>query len=370
MLGDMAHGEDATHIADKVLEQFSRAFRLGVRDHFVTLSIGISLYPGDGDAPEPLLKNADIAMYRAKQEGRNRYQFYSAEMAAAATERLALLTELRFAIERSEFFVLYQPQVELRSGRLSGLEALLRWEHPERGVIEPGQFVPIAEESGLIPAIGEWVLREVCRQTHDWILRGYNPPPVSVNFSAYQFRSRQLVDIVLRVLAETGLDPRQLVVEITETALLQDDESSLEILRALSARGIKVSLDDFGTGYSSLSYLKRFPIDILKIDSSFVRDIDKNPDDAAIAFAIVSLAHSLGRRVVAEGVETGEQLALLRDYGCDCIQGYLCSRPLPTGELEALLREGDKRVLDASGASQGQDAVGYGAGSDVTGSSW
>ena len=338
ILTDLVHGEDAGAVAGKFLEQFRAPFRLHEREHYVTPSIGISVFPADGDSAGQLLKNADIAMYRAKDQGKNRYQYYSAEMAAAAAERLALLSALRHAIDRHQLALHYQPQVDLRSGQITGVEALLRWDHPERGWVSPVLFIPLAEESGLIHEIGEWVLREACRQTRDWRDRGLARLRVAVNFSAHQFRQRRLAETVLRILDETGLPPAQLDIELTETALLQGDETSLAILRQLVAHGISVSLDDFGTGYSSLSYLKRFPIDTLKIDRSFVRDITHDPDDAAIARAIVSLAHSLGRKVVAEGVESDEQLALLRGYGCDGMQGDLFSPPVAAVRFEALLR--------------------------------
>jgi diguanylate cyclase (GGDEF)-like protein len=338
ILSDIAHPDDVGRVAEKILESFLQPHRIAERDHFITTSIGVSLYPNDGQAVEALLKNADIAMYRAKERGKNTFQYYSSEMADAAHERLSLINALRYARERRELLLHYQPQVDLKTGRILGMEALARWNNVVLGMVPPAKFIPVAEEAGLIVPIGEWVLKSACAQAQAWRAHGY-ALRVAVNFSAHQFRQKNLVDMIVGVLNETGLAPKYLDVELTESVLMQSDETHLANLQRLEELGVKIAVDDFGTGYSSLSYLKRFPIDILKIGGSFVQDITTDPDDAAITRAIITMGHSLNLQVIAEGVETREQLAFLRENGCDAIQGYYFSRPVPAEELTRMLRE-------------------------------
>ncbi len=345
VFADMAHIDDASRLAQKILDSFTTPFRIGERDLFITSSIGITLYPFDQDDANTLLKNADAAMYRAKEQGRNNYQFYTSEMNVRALERLSFETNLRQALERDEFILHYQPKVDLVTGNVIGMEALLRWQNPELGLVSPTEFIPLAEETGLIVAIGEWVIRTACKQNKAWQAAGLPSLRISVNLSARQFKEKNLVERVAQALKETGLEARYLELELTES-LLQTPETTITPLKELHALGIHLSIDDFGTGYSSLSYLKRFPIDTLKIDRSFVRDITTDADDAAIANAIITMAHSLGMYVVAEGVETGEQLAFLCQRKCDSMQGYYFSKPLPADVFASLIK--DRRRLTPS----------------------
>ena len=340
VLADMARGDDAARVAQKVLDVLAGPFHLAGRELFLSASAGVTLCPADGRDVQTLLRNADVAMYRAKEAGRNTYRYYAAEMTARAEETLALENDLRRALDRDEFFIEYQPLVDLATGVIGGLEALIRWRHPARGVVSPLTFIPLAESSGLILPIGEWVLRAACAQNVRWAAQGLARRRVAVNLSAHQFAQSDLVGIVTRILRETGLDPRLLGIEITETILMQNPETAAAMLGEIERMGVHIALDDFGVGYSSLSYLKRFPIDTLKIDRSFVRDISVDPDDAAIVTAIISMAHSLGIQTVAEGVETEAQLAFLQAHGCDVVQGYYFSRPKPADDLAALLRGG------------------------------
>ena len=340
VLADMAHVDDATQVAQKILDVFKQPFRLSGRELFLTASLGITLYPFDDRDASGLLRNADVAMYRAKESGRNSYQFYAVEMTAKATERLSLENDLRSALDRGELLLHYQPIADCRTGRLLGMEALLRWNHPSRGMISPLQFIPLAEETGLIVPIGEWVLRTACEQCKGWHRLGYPSLSVAVNLSVRQFHRQDLAASIHNILQATGLNPASLILELTESLIMQQADASIATLRELKAMDIRLSVDDFGTGYSSLSYLKRFPIDTLKIDKSFVRDIPGDADDAAIAGAVITMAHSLGLKVVAEGVETAEQLRFLREHNCDTMQGYYFSRPLPAEQFEALLKNG------------------------------
>ena len=340
MLTGLAQAEDAAKVAQRIVEAMARPFAVDGHELFVTASVGVAVYPEDGADVDTLLKNADVAMYNAKDVGRNNYKFYSSQLNARALERLTLERDLHRAQERGELLLHYQPQVESATGQVTGVEALLRWNHPERGLVSPAQFIPIAEQNGLIVPIGEWVLHEACRQARAWSLEAAAPPQVWVNVSGIQFRDRRLVGAVQRALEASGLAPRLLVVEATETIMLEDREATLETLRELKAMGIGVAIDDFGTGYSSLAYLKRFPLDTLKIDRSFVRDLAEDADDRAIVSAIIAMAASLELEVLAEGVETAGQAALLRALGCSRMQGYLFSRPVPAAQIAALLASG------------------------------
>ena len=306
---------------------------------FVTLSVGITLFPLDGDEPETLLRNAAVAMHQAKQRGGNSHQYYSAQMAAMAAEHLTLESGLHRALERREFVLHYQPQVSLYTGRVTGVEALIRWRHPEKGMISPAKFIPLAEETGLIVLIGEWVLQTACAQMRTWREAGLPPLRVAVNLSAQHFKQPGLDETVRRILQETGADPRRLDIELTESTLAQNPDVVAGILNKLEQLGVQISVDDFGTGYSSLSYLKRFPVDVLKIDQSFVRDIVTDPDDAALVMAIIGMAHALRIQTLAEGVETEAQLDFLRKHRCDAMQGYYFSKPLPAEDIAALLKE-------------------------------
>lgn len=342
VLADMGHVDDAIHVAQKILGVFHQPFRVAGHDLFVTASMGITLYPFDDRGAHELLRNADVAMYRAKESGKNNFQFYVAEMTAKAAERLTLENDLRSALERGEFSLNYQPIADCQSGKIVGMEALLRWKHPERGMISPALFIPLAEETGYIISIGEWVLRSACEQCRRWQKMGFPSLYVAVNLSSRQFHQKDLTASVHRVLQETGLNPTHLGLEITEGLIMQQAEASINTLRELVAMGIRISIDDFGTGYSSLSYLKRFPIDVLKIDQSFVRDIPKDEDDAAIASTIITMARSLGLKVVAEGVETLDQLKFMRQHRCDAMQGCYLSKPLPPEQFEAFLKNGTR----------------------------
>lgn len=336
--------ETAAKVAQKLLDAVRPLLSLDEREVTTTASVGIALFPHDGDNPETLVRNADTALYRAKELGRDNCQFYTTDMNSAAFERLVLETQLRKAIENEEFVLVYQPQVRLDTGAVVGVEALVRWEHPELGVISPGEFIPLAEDTGLILPLGQWVLRTACADVNRWRGEGFTELRLAVNFSGRQFAREDMVEAVGEALIDTGFDPAGLELELTESVIMRDVEATIGRLRALHDLGIALAVDDFGTGYSSLNYLKRFPIHALKIDRSFINDITNDVNDAAIAEAIIALAKSLGVKAIAEGVETPEQLATLRKYGCQEMQGYLFSRPLPAGEMLALLRTG--RGLD------------------------
>jgi EAL domain-containing protein (putative c-di-GMP-specific phosphodiesterase class I) len=336
LMPDVGQAVDAAKVAKKVLDVVRLPFELEGRELFVTSSVGISLYPDDGRDAETLVKNADAAMYRAKEQGRDHYQLYTPALNATALERLALESSLRRALAHEELLLHYQPILDVATRRLHGVEALLRWHHPELGLVPPGEFIPLAEVTGLILPMGPWVLRAACAQARAWqdVQPGLR---VAVNLSARQFQEPGLVGHVTDALADTGLEPRFLQLEITESSAMQNAQTAIQTLRELKALGVGLSIDDFGTGYSSLSYLRRFPIDTLKIDQSFIRDIGADPDDAAIASAIIALARTLKLSVVAEGVETAEQLAFVARHGCDQTQGYLFSRPLSAQRCADLL---------------------------------
>ena len=327
---------DADVVAQKIMASFNRPFLLDKAEVFVTTSIGITLYPNDGIDPEALIRNADVAMYRAKEEGRNTYEFYVPGMNASAAKRLDMEVMLRRAVERREFVLHFQPKIALKDGRIVGVEALIRWNCGELGLVPPMEFIPLAEETGLIVPIGEWVLKTACAQNKAWREQGLPPLLMAVNLSARQFQQKNLMEMIAGVLDETGLGPRFLELEITESMIMQHAERSSAILRRLHEIGVQLSIDDFGTGYSSLAYLKRFPVQRLKIDKSFVRDITADADDAAIVTAVIAMAKSLKLKVVAEGVETKEQLAFLARLRCDEYQGYYFSKPLPAAEFAHL----------------------------------
>ncbi|MES2017500.1 MAG: EAL domain-containing protein [Pseudomonadota bacterium] len=324
---------------------------LEARPYSISCSVGVAVYPSDGTTPETLIEHADIAMYRAKESGRGNFQFFTQEMNLRLLERANLEQALRAAIARDEFVVHYQPQVDLRSGRIIGMEALIRWNHPQMGMVSPARFISVAEESGLIGQIGLWVLRTACAQCRKWQRHGMAPLRVAVNLSARQMADKHLVESIAAVLEETELPPSLLEIEITESSVMSDVDHSIAVLRAFKDLGVQLAIDDFGTGYSSLSYLKRFPIDVLKIDQSFVHDVESDPDSAAIVVSIISLAHSLRLQVIAEGVETAAQLAYLQRNDCDYIQGFHFCRPLAALDFEALLFAEKSLAIDT-----GEDA--------------
>ncbi len=337
LLPGLTHNGQAAEVAERILHALHPPFTIRGQHLTVTPSIGIAFCPEDGHDEETLTKNADAAMYQAKEEGRNGYCFYTRQMSSHVSERLAIENELREALEKEEFVLHFQPQINAASGEIVGVEALLRWASPERGLVPPGRFIPIAEDCDLIVPIGEWALRAACRQNRAWQQAGLLAAPVAVNLSARQFDQGNLPELVARVLAETGLPPDLLELELTESLVMGNPERSSDMLSRCKALGLLIAVDDFGTGYSSLAYLRRFPIDRLKIDRSFIRDIVEEPDDAAIAQAIIAMAHSLRLTVVAEGVETEAQLRCLRQWECGIYQGFLYSPPLPGEEITTLL---------------------------------
>lgn len=340
--------EDAMDVARRVLNRLKQPTLLEGREFTITGSIGIAIYPHDGEDAEALLRSADLAMYRVKERGGDDYQVCTPAIHASTLERLELENELRRALQRGEFILHYQPQVDVRTGRICGVEALLRWQRGEGGLVPPQEFITVAEKAGLIVRLGEWVLRTVCAQAREWQEAGFGCIPVAVNISPRQLQQADLVETVAQVLRESGMAPTCLRLEITEGAVIQDVEATINVLRQLREMGIEISVDDFGTGYSSLSYLKRLPIDEVKIDRTFVSDVPSDADDAAIITAILALAQSLNLRVVAEGVENQQQAAFLRGRGCHIMQGYFFARPMPAHDFELLLREGGK--LRATGA--------------------
>ncbi len=341
VIPEIKRPEDARRLARRILKALSKAFVLDGKEVFVTASIGISICPSHGDDVEALVKNADAAMYRAKEQGRDGFYIYDKALNVAASERMALVSSLRKALERDEFVVYYQPRVEVATGRILGAEALVRWRHPELGLVYPGQFIPVAEETGLVAPIGDRVLSVACAQNKAWQDAGLPRIEVSVNLSARQFQRTDSAAVVSSALEQSGLDPGCLELEITESALMQSPEQAAAALNKMKEMGAHISIDDFGTGYSSLSYLKRFPVDALKVDRSFIKDITTDPDDAAITRAVIAMAHSLNLSVVAEGVETLEQLEFLFELGCDHMQGYFVSPAVPPEEFEHLLRDSE-----------------------------
>lgn len=339
LLTDQPNEEAITHTMQRVLHEVSQPWKANDLEFQITCSIGLTLCPDDGRDAETLLKNADSAMYKAKELGRNNFQYFSAEMNTSVTDRLELLNRLRQAISNEDFVLHYQPKVSLASHQIIGAEALVRWNSAHSGMVSPASFIPLAEETGLIIPLGEWVLRTACRQNRAWQEAGYPPIPISVNLSPRQLARGDIVEVVERILDETGLQPQYLELEITESVMTTDVEKSFALLTRLRTLGVQISLDDFGTGYSSLSYLKRFPVDTLKIDQSFVRDIATDQDSAAIVKAIISLGRNLNLTVLAEGIETEDQFRFLLENGCDEGQGYLMSKPVPNKNFVDLLTQ-------------------------------
>ena len=334
----LTESRTAVQLAERLLEAFAAPFSLDGHEVVVSTSIGISFHPIDGSDIESLLKHADAAMYQAKRKGRNRYEVYAAALTAGAVERLTLEHQLRQALELDQFALWYQPIVDLKTGRITSAEALIRWHHPEWGIVPPGEFIPLCEERGLIVPIGEWSLRALCAQSMAWQRQGLPVIPIANNLSGQQLQDPDTVGLVQRVLRETGLDPGALIIELTESILMEGGSDAWAAVQALSELGVGLAIDDFGTGYSSLSYLKQFPVQTLKIDRSFISNITTDPDDAAITRAVIALGQALGLRTVAEGVETEEQAEYLRRQGCDAMQGYLIGRPVPAPAFATYLR--------------------------------
>jgi diguanylate cyclase (GGDEF)-like protein len=349
LLPEVTHAADAAVSAAKIITELKNAHCLGEHRLHVTVSIGISSYPDHGENGETLIKNADTAMYHAKQCGRDNYQFFKTDMSLRAVERQSLEGQLRYALERQELLLYYQPKVNLKTGAITSVEALIRWQHPERGLLLPGQFLTIAEDTGMIVAIGHWVLREACRQTREWLDAGIPAVPVAINISSQEFRSEQFLEGIQVALKNTCLDPRYLELELTETVLMRHAESTAYALGQLKGLGVRLAVDDFGTGYSSLSYLTRFPIDTLKLDQSFLHDIIASSNDAIVVSAVISMAKRLKHKVVAEGVETPEQLAFLQAHGCEEGQGYYFSRPVTAQRFAKLLETPYQQLFENNG---------------------
>ena len=339
--------DDAIELAERLGALFREPFVVDGRELNASASIGIAVHPSDGADVDELLKNADIAMYQAKAGGRDGHRLYLADMIVAGPDPISLEVDLSRAMERGEFELHYQPQVDLATGRIVGAEALLRWRRPGSGLVSPGEFLPLAEENGLIVPINEWVLRTACAEARSWTRRGLPPLRIGVNLSPVQFRKIDVEALVARVLADTGLEPQRLDLELTESIVMQDTDRVARCLRGLRQRGVACSIDDFGTGYSSLAYVKSFPVDRLKIDQCFIRNLTSDPNDAAIVRAIISLGHSLGLGILAEGVETADQSRFLRAEGCDEVQGYHYGRPMPAADLVDLV-ERENRLAETA----------------------
>jgi diguanylate cyclase (GGDEF)-like protein/PAS domain S-box-containing protein len=351
LLSEMEHSEDAAITARRMLNVVAEVHSIDQHDLHVTTSIGVSVYPDDALDAATLIKNADTAMYQAKENGRQSYQFFRSAMNVKAVERQSIEEHLRRALDRQEFALVYQPKVSLRTGAITGAEALIRWTHPTRGLISPQEFIPVAEDCGLILPISKWVLREACRQAREWAYAG-QPTSIAVNISATVFRDESFLQSVFAILTETALEPRFLELELTESVLMKRAEAAASILQKLRARGVRVGIDDFGTGYSSLSYLRKFSIDAIKIDQSFIRQITTTPDDTAIVTAVISMGRSLKLRVIAEGVETQEELAFLQALECDEAQGYYFSRPVCPREFAEILKNGIPESILSIGVKQ------------------
>jgi EAL domain-containing protein (putative c-di-GMP-specific phosphodiesterase class I) len=339
--------EEVGLVAGKILSAMKAPFGIGEHELYITASIGISMHPEDGDHPELLLKNSDTAMYHAKSDGRGGLRFFMPSMEGHSIKRLELERHLHYALEQNEFQLFYQPQFDLNTGRLTGVESLLRWQRPDVGLVSPGDFIPLAEETGLIVPIGEWVLRTACTQGRIWGRAGAGLLRLAVNISARQFGRADFCETVGTILSDTGFPPDCLELELTESLAMHHAEETVLTLKKLKALGVQVSIDDFGTGYSSLNYLKRFPVDSLKIDKSFVDGIADDPNDAAIVIAIIAMAHSMGLGVIAEGVETQEQLEFLKLHHCNEVQGFLLGRPMPSEQIGKLLASPDWQHKDS-----------------------
>jgi len=337
LLDDIESRQAIIRIAERIVESIGLPMKLGREEVHISTSIGIAIYPEDGTQAEELLKHADSAMYHAKAQGKNNFQFFADSMNRSSFERLSLENNLHKAIQHNELHLYYQPQVSVGHEKLVGMEALIRWEHPDKGFISPGEFIPVAEETGMIMQIGEWIFREACEQGARWLKQGYQLNKISVNLSPRQLKDEKISKLIESILKETGMPAEKLCIELTESALILDPQVADARLKKIKALGVSLSLDDFGTGYSSLSYLKRFPIDTLKIDQAFIRDVKVDKEDAALVKAIIEMAHGLNMDVIAEGVEVQEQLDFLTANGCDTIQGFWFSRPLPAPEMEELL---------------------------------
>ena len=333
LASNIIDSQDAARVAQRVMSEISYPFTIGDNELFVTVSMGIAICPNDGKDVETLLKNADTAMYHAKGKGKNNFQFYEESMNALLKKRLELEGDLRTAINGDELLLHYQPRIDTHTERISSMEALVRWERPGKGLVSPGEFIPVAEDTGLIVPLGEWVLKTACRQTKEWQDAGLPPISISVNISGKQFQEDNFLKKISNIIEDSSLNPKWLELEITENVLMHHAQITAEILHEIKEMGVRLSMDDFGTGYSSFNYLKSFPLDIIKIDKSFIDEIPQNPNDAAIVNAIISMAHNLNLHVVAEGVELKQQQIFLRDHGCDEIQGYYYSRPLPAKEF-------------------------------------
>jgi predicted signal transduction protein with EAL and GGDEF domain len=348
LLSEIEHAEDVARGADRILAAVANAHSIGKDELHITTSIGISVYPDDGQDAETLIKNADTAMYQAKDNGRHGYQFFTPAMNVRAVERQFIAEGLRKALERGELSLHYQPVIDVRTGRIVGAEALIRWTHPVRGAIAPIDFIAVAEDSGSIIPIGRWVMREACREAQRWADAGLEPISIAVNVSAVEFQDPKFLAKLMDTLAETGLDPTRLEIELTESVLMKRVDETAEILQSLRELGVRVAVDDFGTGYSSLSYLRKFPVDALKIDQSFIRQISAAGQDTTLVKAVINMARSLELRVIAEGVEDLAALAFIRTHKCDEAQGYLFSRPVPGPNFIALLAASSRHPIRAA----------------------
>jgi EAL domain-containing protein (putative c-di-GMP-specific phosphodiesterase class I) len=335
----VTEAEQVAVVARKILSSAIKPFVLSGQECRVTASIGISMFPADAQDEQSLMKNADIAMYFAKEEGKNNFQFFSEDIKVQSLERLTLETSLRRAVEREEFFLHYQAKLDFTTGRITGVEALLRWQHPDLGLVAPARFIPVAEETGLIVAIGRWVLHKACAQNVAWQQEGLPPLCMAVNLSARQFVDENLLKDISAALDRSGMKPELLELELTESMVMQNPERATKLLTEIKNKGIRIAIDDFGVGYSSLAHIKRFPIDTLKVDRSFIRDLADNAEDRAITDAIITMGRSLSLTVVAEGVETQEQLDFLSEHACDAMQGFHFSRPIPQDQFASFLRQ-------------------------------
>lgn len=337
LLRNITHAKQASTVAEKIIQSCAQSLNIDSHEFFVSASIGISVFPNDGDALEDLQKRADMAMYKAKHVGGGIYQYYTQDMDIAALENSQLESALRKAILNDEFILHFQPTLNLNDGTIKSAEALIRWEHPELGLVSPGKFIPIAEETGLIVPIGEWALNEACRVNKEWQEQGYEPLTIAVNISPKQFRHQDVVQMVSEALQKHKLEAQYLKIEITESAVMENVENAIRKLNSVHDMGVQISIDDFGTGYTSISYLRQYPVSVLKIDQSFIKGLPESQNDIAITSAVIALGHNLGLEVIAEGVETAEQMQFLSDHGCDSIQGYFFSRPVPASKLVSLL---------------------------------